>query len=74
MPEKIDLPSVIDRDLISILQHYNLDEPLLNGEIECHSCSRVLTWENLGGIKVDKGLFVLFCDFPECLDKARSTE
>ena len=70
MGEKIELPAVRDRDVRSILEHFELAKYMANGQLNCHSCSQVLTWDNLGALLPKGGSLLLFCHLSECLDAA----
>lgn len=70
MSTDMEVLSIRDRDLRTVLGQYNKEVAIDAGEETCRSCSRKITWENLGAILVDQGSLILFCDFSECLDIA----
>lgn len=75
MVQDVEVPSIRDRDLRNVLRHFGLEDALDRSEIECASCSRDITWENLGAMRVEQGKIILYCDFSECLESAaRSVE
>jgi len=70
MSDRIELPSIRDRDLRPILQHFGLIESLEEGALHCAFCGGLITWDNLGAILIEQGKLVLLCDLSECLDTA----
>jgi hypothetical protein len=67
MPGNVEITSIRDRDLRPILKEFELDRLMDEGALLCDSCSRTLTWDNLGGLLVKDGTIVPFCDLAECL-------
>ncbi len=70
MTDRIELPSVRDRDLRNLLEHYGLADLVDRGLAFCASCGAAISWDNIGAILVDHKQLVLFCDFSECIDSA----
>ena len=70
MKEDIEVPSIRDRDLRTILSHYGLDVAVDEGRLFCRACSCKITWENLGALLVQHDGLVLYCDLSECMDSA----
>jgi hypothetical protein len=70
MRERIEVPAVNDRDLTEILDHHGLTEKLKAGSLKCESCSRAITWENLGALWARRGAVSLVCDLSECIEFA----
>lgn len=71
MREKLDLPAVRDPDLKKILDAYGLSEPLTKSKLKCRGCSRILSWENIGAIKVKENGLEIYCFDPECIEVAQ---
>jgi hypothetical protein len=71
MSEKVELPSVRDRDLRSILDYHGLAVEIDAGSLLCSSCGDVMTWENIGAILVRGKDLVLFCNLSDCIEAAR---
>jgi hypothetical protein len=74
MRKDVELYSVRDRDLRVILARFHLDAAVDDGTALCDVCSRSITWDNLGAIRVRSATLILVCDLPECLQTASSTE
>lgn len=74
MTKDIEVASIRDRDLRPILRHFNLEDALDQHKIECSSCSRTITWDNLGAMRVSESTLVLYCDLSECLNIASSSK
>jgi len=70
MREKVEVSAVKDRDVRNILDHFGLSEKMDKGELTCESCSRTLTWENLGSLLVKEGSLLLLCNLSECIEEA----
>jgi len=70
MTNDIHVLSVQDRDLRPILGHFGLDVSIDEHRSHCATCSRFITWENLGAIRVKGDTLILYCDLSECLDAA----
>ena len=70
MTETVQVTAVRDRDLEAILGRFGLVEKMNDGLLDCESCTRVLTWENLGAMLVKKKKLVLYCDLSECIECA----
>ena len=67
MTSDIVLPSIRDRDLKAVFTAFGLFDALEAGSLICASCSRPITWENVGAIRVVRGSLAIYCDFSECL-------
>ena len=74
MRDKLELPAVKDRELEVILKQYELCEPLEKGKLQCGSCKKILSWENIGALKVTGKNLTLYCNNPECIEYASSKE
>lgn len=60
MRQKVNLQAV-DRDaLIEILKESDLEEKFNTGKLICPSTGQVITWENLGLLRVENGEIVLY--------------
>ena len=70
MNSKIELPVVKDDDLRSILDRFQLSSSVDAGAVNCFCCSAVITWGNIGAMRVNKQELLLFCDRPECTELA----
>ena len=70
MSTEIEVPSIRDRDLNSILQHFGLKDAMDEGTINCENCSRSLSWENLGAMLSDSNSIILYCNLSECIETA----
>ncbi len=68
--EHIQVNSIRDRDLRPVLAHFHLHTAVDEARLECASCSRVITWDNLGALRVSGATLVVYCDFSECLESA----
>ena len=68
MFEQLDLPAVKDKELKEILDFFGISEKLNSGQLKCYSCSKILTWENIGALLPHKGSLLLCCDIFECIE------
>lgn len=71
MRHKIEIPAMIDRDLLTVLEEHGMASKLEYGEITCVCCDEPVTWENLGGFIVLRGRLALFCSAIDCIEKAK---
>lgn len=74
MRKRIDIHAIREEALREILASSDLAEKLDKGELQCPETGVVLTWENLGAIKVIDGQLVLYSLGAEDVLLGRSTE
>lgn len=72
MRKRVVVPAVRDRDLQAILAAHGLAPDFEASRLHCPFCAEVLTWDNIGGILVQKQEPVLFCNLPDCIEQASS--
>ena len=71
MKETVQLNAIHDKDLMPLLREHQLETPLAQGMLRCHSCDRSITWDNIGGIAFKEGRMVLYCEDMGCLNVVR---
>ena len=69
MKEKIEIPAIHDKEFLTILKDLGLFESIDSGKANCINCNEVLTFENIGGIKIIENSPKLICDNSECLEQ-----
>ena len=70
MTNKVEIPAVLDKDLMGILKHFDLEEKLKEGALDCEGCLNSLSWDNLGAIMVKGNTLLLYCNLSECIESA----
>ena len=74
MKETIHLNAIHDKDLEPLLREHQLDAPLAEGKVRCHSCAQPMTWDSIGGIAFKEGRLVLYCEAMECMHGGRNRQ
>jgi hypothetical protein len=70
MSTGIELSAVADRNLAAILERHGLLDRMQKGELTCHFCGQLITWDNLGALLVTDGKLVPCCNLSECITAA----
>ena len=60
------IPVIHARDLVGVLEKYNLLADIQNGLSECTECSKTLTLDNLGSMRRLNGKLVFTCNNVLC--------
>jgi hypothetical protein len=69
MKEKIEIPAIHDKEFVTILKDLGLFESIEAKNANCINCNELLTFENIGGIKIIENSPKLICDNSECLEQ-----
>ena len=69
--DKVKVNAVLDTDMENLLKKTNQYENIVTGQVECKNCGRIITIQNIGIIKPQKGnnneiLLEFYCDSLEC--------
>ena len=63
----LELNAVLDRDLRSLIDEYGLGTALDAGELRCPECDRMITFENIGALRVVYDSAIIICDDYACI-------
>ena len=75
MRTQIEVPAIRDRDLREILDKLGISQRIDSGELDCCSCSGIVTWDAIGALLVREGNVLVCCHLSECIeDVTRGTE
>ena len=70
LPKKLELPAIRQRDLGEVLDQYGLGEGLRKLNLNCASCDRQLTEDNIGALLTQDGGLSLYCRSQDCIEDA----
>jgi len=57
MNKKMEIPTVHDKDLRSILEKYKLAEKIDRHELRCARCKKEIRWDNISAFRVNGDIF-----------------
>lgn len=66
----MEIPTVHDKDLRSILEKYNLAEKIDKHELKCARCNKEIRWDNISAFRVNDDKLNLYCNDPGCIEYA----
>ncbi len=61
MGETFTIKAVHDSDLKPVLKKLGYWDKLQKGELKCKTCGKTITFDNLAGMKKEKGEIVFYC-------------
>ncbi len=60
MSTKLDIHAITSSDLKSVLTDLDMVRPLEAGELLCPETGQIISWENIGMLRIENGLPVLY--------------
>lgn len=63
------IDAVLDRDLLKIIEDFQLLGKFNAGLLRCPNCNKVITYENIGAFKVLNEEIRIYCDDFICLNE-----
>ena len=69
MRRRHEIRSVYEDDLDEFLKSLHLLKPILDGEVKCYFCKKVITLDNFRCVFPFEGIIEVCCDDILCFDK-----
>ena len=63
----LELNAVLDRDLRSLINEFGLGDALDAGKLRCPHCDKVITFDNIGALRIVAGSAIIICDDYACI-------